>query len=144
MKIGVYEVNSTEHSDSNVNSVYVQQEGEDCSVIINTRDRWIDYSYVGGSTNPEAKALLERSAHSISFILDSGCFDDGEPVANSHHTEVIIFAETEAEAHLLHGVKYALQNKDQIEYLIKPLAIKNKLPLAFYVAEESRRSAPSM
>ncbi|PPC84830.1 MAG: hypothetical protein CTY35_00475 [Methylotenera sp.] len=134
MKIGIYELYAQEGDDSShVSSVVVEQQGDECEIVINTVERWAGVRYQGASFNMEARDLLDSSVGSISFIVDpanSSTRDDAGELMNTHQTEVIIFAENEEEAKLISGIKYTLQEKDQIIFLIKPYELKPRTTLA--------------
>ena len=148
MKIVVFEVNAIPESITNVRSVAVQKVGDDCEVIINTRDKWVGFEYKGGSYNPEARELTDANSNYISLILDRNGFpeapfvDDGDPEKH-HYTEVIILAENEDESKLIGGVRYVLQDKDQIIYLIQPLEVKSAITLAEYDEPNEKIARPA-
>lgn len=148
MKIGVYEINNTENKPSHVTSVNVSQEGADCVVIINTLERWAGYHYQGGSCNPEARELLDKHPEHISFQVDPLNFSELEadhktPMA-SHQTEVILFAENEAEVKLIRGIKYVQQDDDQIVFLIQEPKPKVGVILAQYRSPDSKPASPRL
>jgi hypothetical protein len=90
-------------------------------LLITTRDRWAPHQMSGGwgifsSLVPKNEAPL---AHRLVAVGAAGQ-DEDVPGA-----EVVFLPENDAERALLHGIAYDGSEKDQIAYIIVPLALES-------------------
>ncbi|PUE08680.1 hypothetical protein B9Z51_06940 [Limnohabitans sp. T6-5] len=98
------------------------------NVLVNTRNRWIEFHRQGGSMAAQEDPVTGLVPEHQHFLIE---------LDSPNETGLTLVAETSQEAQSLQWHCFALQDKDQINFLFQPL---QTLPqIATWRAVESQR-----